>query len=148
MREKQTGQFLTREEKKSIALAIHQAENKTSGEIRVHIDNNRSITDPLLHARRRFNILKMDRTREHNGILLYIAPMARHFAFYGDSAINEKVGQEFWDTITTTLSDHFLRGDFCLGIIDAVDSCGSILSKYFPHRDDDINELPDDVTES
>jgi putative membrane protein len=31
------------------------------------------------------------------------------------------------------------------GICAAIESCGRALAQHFPHRADDVNELPDDI---
>ena len=61
------------EEEFKINKALSEAENGTSGEIRVHIDRYCK-TDPLLKAKNLFHNLKMDGTALKNGVIFYIFP--------------------------------------------------------------------------
>ena len=39
----------------------------------------------------------------------------------------------------------FIKGNFCKGIIYGIDEIGSLLSKHFPIKPDDTNELSNKV---
>jgi uncharacterized membrane protein len=53
------------------------------------------------------------------------------------------VGQEFWDGISSELSEHFRRGDFTAGLLTGIAAAGERLERHFPRLEADINELPD-----
>ena len=40
----------------------------------------------------------------------------------------------------------FAKGEYAEGIADAVTAVGEVLKQHFPYRDDDINELPDEIS--
>lgn len=61
--------FLTKEEEREIVDAIVRAERHTSGEIRVHLEAHTDLP-PMERAKEVFHILKMDNTKEANGVLL------------------------------------------------------------------------------
>ena len=88
--------FLSAKEEEQIVTAIRQAEQKTSGEIRVHIENGGS---KAIEARAKevFHQLKMDRTKLQNGVLIYVAVSKHQFGIYGDKGIDTKVTSTFWD---------------------------------------------------
>ena len=89
--------FLSAEAEAEIIEAIRTAENKTSGEIRVHIEASAS-GDATERALEVFHFLKMDNTKQQNGVLIYVAVDDRNFVIYGDKGINEVVPKDFWES--------------------------------------------------
>ncbi len=137
--------FFSKEEQLEIKKAILNAELDTSGEIRVHVDNE-CIGDALDRASYIFGKLKMDRTELHNGVLFYLAIKSKKFAIIGDSGINKEVPENFWEEIKTKMTDNFVSGDFTTGLIEGITMAGIRLKKHFPYHIDDINELPDEIS--
>lgn len=138
--------FLTADEIDRIEKAIVQAENVSSGEIRVHISSNQNYEDILLAALDKFKDLGMDKTHMRNGVLIFICPVRKEFAIIGDEGINEVVGQNFWDSTRDVMLAEFKKGRFADGIIAGVQQAGESLAKYFPGKKDNINELPNHVS--
>jgi uncharacterized membrane protein len=128
-----------------IATAVASAEGGTSGEIRVHFDQ-RSPGDALAQARQLFRSLGMERTRQRNGVLLYLALEDRKFAVFGDEGIHAQVGPGFWDSVRDVLQRELRAGRPRVAIVAAVDEIGRVLAQYFPSRPDDTNELSDTVS--
>ncbi len=87
------------------------------------------------------------RTRESNGILIYLSLLERKVVVLGDRGIHEKLGNEHWDNVRDRIIDGIKRGRARDGICAAVEACGSGLAAHFPHRPDDTNELPDEVVD-
>ncbi|HNP33726.1 MAG TPA: TPM domain-containing protein [Flavobacterium sp.] len=137
--------FLTSEEEQEIVAAIGTAEKNTSGEIRVHIEKENTIA-PLDRAVEVFRHLKMENTKERNGVIIYVAVKSKHFAIYGDKGINEKVADDFWDSTKDVMASHFRNGDFKQGLIDGILKAGEQLKTHFPHQDDDTNELSNEIS--
>jgi uncharacterized membrane protein len=127
--------------------AIQAAELNTSGEIRLHIDRelkaNLSVYE---RAQEVFEQLNMHQTAQRNGVLIYIAIQAKQFAIIGDAGIHEVVGNEFWDSISTQLSEYFKKGKFTEGLVIAIKQTGEKLKQYFPFQSDDKNELSDEIS--
>jgi uncharacterized membrane protein len=142
-----TREFLGKLEHDRIVEAIREAESKTSGEIRVLIQRGKLKSDPLVAAQRKFHRLGMQKTREHNAVLIFVAPRAHKFAVVGDKAIHEKCGDEFWQRIIATMHDCFRQDKFTEGIGGAITIVGDMLARHFPKTSSDENELPDDVIE-
>ena len=145
---KKNKSFLTPEEKKSVENEIMNAELKTSGEIRVHILNKNKTDNIMDEAGKWFKKLKMHKTRDRNGVLLIIAPHAKKFAIFGDVAINEKIHDNFWNEVRDKIQEYFVYGRYSEGIKFAVKTTGSVLERFFPIKPDDVNELPNEITES
>ena len=135
----------TKEQKEAMVAAIQQAEKDTSGEIRVHIEN-RSKIKVLDRAADVFAELKMHKTALRNGVLIYVALLDHQLAILGDAGINSKVPAGFWDSIKTNMIEKFKQGLITEGICEAVLAAGEQLKSYFPYQDDDVNELPDDIS--
>lgn len=139
------GFFISKEEQGEIVRAIAGAESSTSGEIRVHIESKCG-SNPVERAVYVFNYLKMYKTKERNGILIYVAYKSRKFAIIGDAGINERVPAGFWDKIREQMSLSFSKGAFTEGICNAIRETGESLKAYFPYKSDDINEQPDEIS--
>lgn len=139
--------FLTTKEEQEIVEAIRLAEKNTSGELRVHIEKNTSI-DAFDRAMEVFHSLKMEETKERNGVLIYLAVKDKTFVIYGDQGINDKVEDTFWDATRDVMVSHFKNGDFKQGLIEGINKAGEELKKYFPYNDDDSDELSNEISRS
>ncbi|MBR1950652.1 MAG: TPM domain-containing protein [Bacteroidales bacterium] len=138
-------EFIGREGKLQIEQAIKEAELDTSGEIRVHIES-KCTSDPLQRAVYIFNYLKMYNTQARNGVLIYVAVESRKFAIIGDAGINKAVPDNFWDSIKEGMGAAFSQGKYVEGLANAIKVAGESLKQYFPYRNDDINEQPDEIS--
>ena len=136
--------FLDQLQHDEIVAAIREAEQKTSGEIRVFV-SRKPVLDPLTEAQSHFLEMHMDKTRERNGVLIFVAPHSHKFAVVGDTAVHERCGEQFWKQLTAEMSQHFRDSHFTRGIVHGVRKAGELLAQHFPHRPDDENELPDAV---
>ena len=85
------------------------------------------------------------RTRESNGVEIYLSLFEREVVVIGDSGIHSKMGDQHWQEVRDLIIAGIKRGEARQGICGAIESCGKALAEYFPHRTDDINELPDRV---
>jgi putative membrane protein len=85
------------------------------------------------------------KTQGANGVLIFLSLLERRVVVLGDRGIHEKLGNEHWDDVRDKIIRGIRAGKAREGICEAVDACGAALGKYFPHRPDDINELPDQV---
>lgn len=136
--------FLSQLEHDQIVAAIQEAERKTSGELRVFI-SHKAVGDPVPTAQRHFVRMGMERTRERNGVLLFVAPRSRKFAVIGDVGVHSRCGDEFWRRVAEEMTGYFRRSEFTAGLVHGIRKVGELLAEHFPHRPDDQNELPDDL---
>jgi uncharacterized membrane protein len=137
--------FFTLDQQENIRQAIMNAELDTSGEIRVHIENTCK-GDALERALLVFNKLEMDKTKNMNGVLIYLAIKNRKFAIIGDKGIHDIVTENFWDSIKNKMMDHFREDRFTEGLIETIAETGKQLKKHFPYQTDDVNELSDEIS--
>lgn len=137
--------LLNREEDQRVVEAIRQAEHNTSGEIKVHIDN-RCRGDVEERSLVVFDKLKLNETKQRNGVLIYLAVKDRKFAIVGDEGINQVVGDGFWNDVKDLMLNCFKKGQFVEGLEQGILRCGEKLKTYFPYQTDDTNEIPDDIS--
>ncbi|APY07772.1 hypothetical protein BWZ20_05435 [Winogradskyella sp. J14-2] len=137
--------FLTQQEEQEIIEAIRIAERETSGEIRVHIEQKCNM-DIYEHALEVFHYLKMDNTKEQNGVLIYVAVDNKAFVIYGDKGINDIVGTDFWNSTRDKIVFQFKNGNFKQGLIDGIIEAGKVLALHFPWKHGDHNELDNSIS--
>jgi uncharacterized membrane protein len=137
--------FFSKEQQEIIVAAIREAENATSGEVRVHIESS-CRGDVLDRAAWIFKKLDMHKTKERNGVLFYLAVEDKKFAVIGDGGINAKVPVGFWDDVKEHLRKEFIEGRFTEGLSAGIILAGKYLKEHFPHQKDDVNELSDDIS--
>jgi uncharacterized membrane protein len=138
--------FFSKEDNDRIILSIRAAEQRTSGEIRVFVESHCKFVDAIDRAKEIFYQLQMDKTKDRNGTLVYIAVKDRQAAIFGDEGIHEKVGQKYWEDEITKMLMYFNHDSLAEGICQCVDDIGEALHHYFPYeRQTDKNELPDDI---
>ena len=136
--------LFTIEEQEKIADAIAAAEKATSGEIRVAIEKS-CHGNAFERATQYFSELGMDKTSQHNGVLIYLATEDHKFAIIGDRGIDNVVPEDFWETTQVAMKAHFLSGNMADGIIAGVSLAGEKLALFFPYQGGDVNELPNDI---
>lgn len=137
--------YFTPEQQTQIVEAIEEAELNTSGEIRVHIDLNCK-GEVLDQAAKTFAMLKMHKTKLRNGVLIYLSIQDHKFAILGDAGINTQVSEDFWETTKQAMLDKFKENNITEGLVTGIIMAGEQLKKYFPYKDDDINELDNEIS--
>ena len=138
-------QFFTPEEQQEIVAAIANAELNTSGEIRVRIETY-CRGNVLRRAAKLFRRLEMFKTVQRNGVLFYAAIKSRKLAIVGDEGIHLRVEQVFWNELTGKILEYFAQNQYKEGLISGITAAGEKLKEYFPRQDDDVNELPDEIS--
>ncbi len=137
--------FFSAEQQSKIMAAIREAEEASSGEIRVHIETSFK-GDVLDRAAWVFRKLGMHKTALRNGVLFYLALENKQFAVIGDAGIHAKVPEGFWDKAKELMAKNFREGKFTEGLSEAIILAGEQLKTHFPHQRDDVNELPDEIS--
>jgi uncharacterized membrane protein len=131
---------------RAVEAAVRAAELRTSGEIRVGLARFYFWGDVRRAAERAFAFLKMERTQQRNGVLLFVAPRRREFAVLGDVGIHQRVEPTFWTELAERLSAAFKGGDLTGGLERAIAEIGERLATHFPAAPGpNVNELPDEV---
>lgn len=136
--------LLPRADQQRIVEAIRDIEARTSGELRVFVEG-RCFGDALRRGQKCFERLGMARTRERNGVLVYVAVRSRKLAILGDQGIHARLGDGYWREAAARLRESCARGAVGEGIVAALQTLGDELARHFPRRDDDVNELSDTI---
>jgi uncharacterized membrane protein len=139
--------FFSPAEQQRIMDEIRRAEDCTSGEIRIHLDR-RSQEDTLEKAKKLFIRMGMTRTKHRNGVLIYLATDHRKFAIVGDEGIHRVVPENYWEDVKEEMGKYFREGQFCEGLCQGIRKIGEKLCAHFPVEKGDVDELPDEISES
>lgn len=138
--------FFSNEQKERITKAIKEAETKTSGELRVHIEANCPLDEVMDRAAFVFEKLKMHQTESRNGVLFYLSIQDHRFAILGDVGINQLTPDDFWDRIKDLMIQHFRNNDITEALVVGLSEAGKALQTHFPYQRDDVNELSDEIS--
>jgi uncharacterized membrane protein len=141
-----TNHFIKLLDHPRLEAAIVAAEAQTSGEIRVVV-HHRPVDDAVSFAQAEFFRLGMQKTRDRNAVLLFVAPSSQSFAIIGDEGVHQKCGHEFWSELAAAMQASFRREDYTGALVDGINRAGALLAAHFPRRPDDTNELPNRVVE-
>ncbi|HET9429589.1 MAG TPA: TPM domain-containing protein [Chitinophagaceae bacterium] len=134
------------EERSRIVEAVRLAEQRTSGEVRVFVERRCRYIDAFDRAGELFYQLRMDKTIDRNGVLLYVALKDHQLAVFADEGIYKKMGSEYWSLEVQKMIVAFNRDDYAEGIRQCVNDIGQALHQHFPFNNStDKNELPDEI---
>lgn len=161
-----TSKFLNATEIKAINTAIKKAELSTAGEIKVLVVEKSSNFSSLgsipivgkmgkiqgmIHekvqerANGEFFGLGMDHTRDHTGVLIMISLKERRVEVRAGEEINKKVAKNTWESVMEIIVGSIKSGTPEEGICQAVEKAGNILAEHFPRKEDDTNEISDEI---
>jgi len=84
---------------------------------------------------------RLYRTRDENGILLFISVLERKVWILADAGINSRIDPAAWESIVTDLTESIKSGRKCEAICEAVRRIGRILQTQFPYEKSDKDEL-------
>ncbi len=143
-----TGQFLTPQQEQRIIKAIQTAEKNTSGEIRVHLESKNKEKPSMPYVESVFDRIGMTQTKDRNGVLFYVDIKHKVFTVLGDKGIDAKVPPDFWQDVKKEVLKHFKTGDYTLGLERGILMVGKKLKNFFPYQNDDVNELPDEISKN
>ncbi len=142
---KQSNPFLSQADRDAVLLKIQQAEEITTGEIRVFIESRCKLVDPLEHAENLFLQLQMQNTENKNAVLIYIAYKDHDFAVFGDKGCMLAFPKDFWKKQVKLLRFHFFKKSYAEGLQKSIEIIGEELAKHFPNNGTHKNELPDEI---
>jgi uncharacterized membrane protein len=133
-------------DQKRLVDAIRRAEQQTSGEIRVYVENKNPMVSPVERAEQVFYKLKMQNTLHRNGVLIYIAVKHKELALFGDEGIYKITGEVYWKQSAAAIIADISHHDLIGGIEKAIMRIGETLKEKFPfEKTTDKNELPDEI---
>ena len=137
--------YLSEKEIVDLVEVIKIAENQSTGEIRLHIDSSAEKENAEV-AFEVFQRLEMYKTKDRNAVLFHVNFNQRYLTIIGDEGIHQKVCQSFWDKIHSEVITQFVQGKYFFGLKEAIFKTGKELKRYFPVKEENPNELPDEIT--
>jgi len=84
-------------------------------------------------------------TRDHTGILIFISTLEHRVELLADKGISVKIPLEQWQKIVENILGGVKQGDFVAKLCQSIEECGDLLAEHFPIKDDDTNELTNDI---
>jgi putative membrane protein len=84
---------------------------------------------------------RLHKTRDANGILIFISLLERRAWIIADSGISSRIPQERWQDAIVHVTRGIREKNQCQALCRAIEMIGAILEKEFPIRKDDRNEL-------
>ncbi|MGQ9643201.1 MAG: TPM domain-containing protein [Ignavibacterium sp.] len=141
--------FFSDDELLRISNKIKEAEKNTSAEIVVVIKEKRK----LLESKKAIRELAEDEfirtgignTSEKTGVLIFILLSEKQFYILADKKISDKIPQQTFDSIANEMSNQFKSGKFSTGIINCINKLSELLSRDFPIKPNDLDELSNKI---
>ena len=142
------GALFSEEDLEAIAAAVQRAEAKTTAEIRVHLEQHvPARREPLGRAQEIFRRLRMHRTRDRNGVLIYLALDDHKLAIVGDAGIHARVGPSYWEAVRDLMVGHLRAAAPREAVVRAIEDLGRVLVQNFPRGPgQDPDELANQVS--
>ena len=133
----------------AIEAAIAASEKEHRGELRFVIEGRLSLLQ-LLHgltprqrAIEQFARQGVGHTAERSGILIYVLLAEHQVEIVADTGIAAKVAQAEWDALCHGMTGLFAEGRYREGALYGIAQATGLLSRHFPARPDNPNELAD-----
>ncbi|MCI5121084.1 MAG: hypothetical protein D3908_07840 [Candidatus Electrothrix sp. AUS4] len=87
----------------------------------------------------------LHKTREATGVLFFISLFERRVWVLADQGLNGKISQESLQAYAADIAKGIKEGRAAEVLCLEIRRAGTVLAEHFPVRDDDINELSDQV---
>ncbi len=99
-----------------------------------------------IYGRAIFQKAGIRHTKEKIGVLIFTSLFEKKTIILKDRGAKTSVPAEEWEQIDNNFKKIFNAPDFQKSLIENLKNCKDVFSKYIPSVEDDINELPDDLT--
>ncbi len=87
------------------------------------------------------------RTRDANGVLLFVSVFERKVWLLADKGIHEKVPAGQWENLVSHITGGIVEGHRVDAICSAITDIADLLAAHFPIRSDDTDELKNLIIE-
>lgn len=131
---------------KVIVKAIANAEDKTSAEICVRVEQDKITKDVKNEAWRVFEDLQMFKTKNRNAILIFICIKSKQFAVIGDKGIYNITSPHDWENIANQMELSFREEGIYQAILKSIHLCGELAANHFPPEFNNDNELSNEIS--
>ncbi len=131
-----------------IEAVIAQSEQQHCGELRIAIEADldlrallRGVT-PRQRAIGMFSQMRVWDTAQNSGVLIYVQLIDRDIEIVADRGINARVAQAEWDAICARMEAAFRQSQFEAGVTAGLRDITALLTRHFPARAENPDELP------
>ena len=125
--------FLKQLNRKLLVKAIQEAERDNSGDVVLYISHEK-ITEPVPAAQKLFAKLNLHHTEPQNSFLILLCPESRNFALIAGGDFHTKVTNEWWSTLTQSLSAAFKANELTPGLEQLLRKVGAVQRDHFPEH--------------
>lgn len=121
------------------------SEARHSGEIRICIEAGMPMSylwrdaTPRERAIAMFGKLRVWDTEQNNGVLIYLLLAERAIEIVADRAVSTTANAQFWQDAVAHLAEHLKRGDYELGLTQALEEISALLVEQFPLQTSQAN---------
>lgn len=136
--------LLTRDEIEKLQNKIAGLEILTSAEIKIVFCKS-AWFGIVAKAKKVFQKLNMHKTVNRNAVLILILERDRELLIYGDQGINVHLNERYWSDIRDDMIDLFKDGKYYIGLSIGLEKIAHSLSQYFPAKENDINEVSNEI---
>lgn len=133
----------------AIEAAVTASEARHSGEIRFAVEAALDVRalrrheTPRSRAREVFDELRVWKTREHNGVLIYVLLAERIVEIVADHGLEGHVSEAEWRGACAAIETEFGAGRWREGALLGIDAVTALLVREFPRTGAaDRDELP------
>ena len=118
--------------------AVHEAERRHGGEIRVAIENALPLravlagTAPRDRALEVFSLLRVWDTERNDGVLIYVLCADQAIEIVADRAYNGRVDAAAWARVCTDMRARFAAGDYREGLLAGIAGVDALVAAHFP----------------
>jgi putative membrane protein len=109
---------------------------------RLFVFENRATAVAEEQAFQEFYANGLHRTEAATGVLLFVSLFERRVVILADEGIDREVDASFWADTDDAVLEGIRRGSLREGLLEGIRRAGDLLSRKFPWRDGDRNEIP------
>lgn len=112
---------------------------------RLAVSRKKMTVRVLTAAHHAFDSLHAHKTAGGTGVVIYVSLFERRVCVWADKHVSAKIPEAEWKGITEALIKSLRDGKPKDGMVEAIRHCGDLLSKHFPVKAGDVNELPNEL---
>lgn len=149
---------IANDDKIKISKLIESVEKQSSAEIVVAIAKKSAVLSFFLTKNMQKRIVKkramrlfyqhgLDKTKDKLGLMFFVSLLEKRVEIIADEGICKHVKNDFWQEIIDNFIVYVKNGELAKGYMDAIGKSADILIELFPIKNDDQNELSNEMIE-
>ena len=96
-------------------------------------------------AKQAFFDRRVSHTRDRSGVLVLVSEQERRVQILADRGVDERLGQSAWTRWVEAVVTGMSVGEGASALCTVLEQMGDVLAEHFPARDDDEDELPNQL---